>query len=74
MLQGTKNLAILAMPVLDPVLRKDREMTQLTDEDLLQWLGSDVSVADLIDMLRDLANGVYRIEQMRQDIDDTLFS
>jgi putative SOS response-associated peptidase YedK len=62
------------MPVLDPVLRKDREMTQLTDEDLLQWLGSDVSVADLIDMLRDLANGVYRIEQMRQDIDDTLFS
>jgi putative SOS response-associated peptidase YedK len=62
------------MPVLDPVLRKDREMTQLTDEDLLQWLGSDVSVADLIDMLRDLANGVYRIEQMRQDIDDTLSS
>ena len=62
------------MPVPDPVLRKDREMTQLTDEDLLQWLGSDVSVADLIDMLRDLANGVYRIEQMRQDIDDTLFS
>ena len=62
------------MPVLDPVLRKDREMTQLTNEDLLQWLGSDVSVADLIDMLRDLANGVYRIEQMRQDIDDTLFS
>ena len=62
------------MPVLDPVLRKDREMKKLTDEDLLQWLGSDVSVADLIDMLRDLANGVYRIEQMRQDIDDTLFS
>ena len=49
-------------------------MKKLTDEDLLQWLGSDVSVADLIDMLRDLANGVYRIEQMRQDIDDTLFS
>ena len=28
MLQGTKNLAILIGPVLDPVLRKDREMNR----------------------------------------------
>ena len=46
--------------------------TTLTDEDLLQWLGGDASVADLIDMLRDLANGVYRIEQLRLDINDFL--
>jgi len=47
-------------------------MKPFTDENLLQWLGGDVSIADLTDMLRDLANGVYRIEQLQQDITDFL--
>ena len=51
---------------------KGNKMKPFTDENLLQWLGGDVSIADLTDMLRDLANGVYRIEQLQQDITDFL--
>ena len=43
---------------------------QLTDQDIINWLGSDFTRADFIDMLRDLANGVYRVEQLKQDITD----
>ena len=43
---------------------------ELTDQDIINWLGSDFTRADFIDMLRDLANGVYRVEQLKQDITD----
>jgi hypothetical protein len=45
-------------------------MKKLTDQDVINWLGSDFTRADFIDMLRDIANGVYRVEQLNQDITD----
>jgi hypothetical protein len=45
-------------------------MQKLTDQDVINWLGSDFTRADFIDMLRDIANGVYRVEQLNQDITD----
>lgn len=45
---------------------------ELKDQDINNWLGSDFTRADFIDMLRDIANGVYRVEQLKQDITDYL--
>ena len=45
-------------------------MQKLTDQNVIDWLGSDFSRADFIDMLRDIANGIYRVEQLNQDITD----
>jgi len=41
---------------------------KFTDAQIESWLGSDVKRADFIDMLRDIANGVYRPEQLHEDI------
>jgi hypothetical protein len=49
---------------------KGQIMQKLTDQDVINWLGSDFTRADFIDMLRDIANGVYRVEQLNQDITD----
>jgi hypothetical protein len=43
---------------------------EFTDQDIINWLGSDFTRADFIDMLRDIANGIYRVEQLNQDITD----
>ena len=45
-------------------------MEKLTDQNVIDWLGPDFSRADFIDMLRDIANGIYRVEQLNQDITD----
>ena len=45
---------------------------EFTDQDIINWLGSDFTRADFIDMLRDIANGVYCVEQLNQDITDYL--
>ena len=42
----------------------------LTDEQVKNWLGSNVSQWDLIDMLKDIANGVYTTTQLYHDILD----
>ena len=38
---------------------------ELTNQDIINWLGSDFTRVDFIDMLRDIANGVYRVEQLK---------
>jgi hypothetical protein len=43
---------------------------EFNDQDIANWLGDDFTRADFIDMLKDLANGVYRIEHLKQDITD----
>tara|TARA_R110000822_G_scaffold298815_1_gene421685 strand:+ start:63 stop:227 length:165 start_codon:yes stop_codon:yes gene_type:complete len=40
----------------------------LTHEQVKNWLGSNVSQWDLIDMLTDIANGVYNTTQLYYDI------
>lgn len=42
----------------------------LTHEQVKNWLGSNVSQWDLIDMLTDIANGVYNTTQLYHDILD----
>ncbi len=41
-----------------------------TLENVTAWLGSDITKAEIIDILKDVANGVYRPEQLKQDIQD----
>jgi hypothetical protein len=41
---------------------------KFTDAQVESWLGSDFKRADFIDMLKDIANGVYRAEQLHEDI------
>jgi len=43
-------------------------MKKITYEQIDSWLGSDSSRFDLVDMLQDIANGIYRVEQLEQDI------
>ena len=45
-------------------------MKNLTIDDLTQWLGDDATKTDILDMLLDIARGVYRVEQLQQDIRD----
>jgi hypothetical protein len=43
-------------------------MIHFTFEQVKDWLGSDVDKTDLIDMIQDIANGVYKAEQLKEDI------
>jgi hypothetical protein len=43
-------------------------MNPITFNQVEAWLGSDISRFDLIDMLQDIANGIYRVEQLQGDI------
>ena len=43
-------------------------MQKFTFEQIRDWLGSDCDKSDLIDMVQDIANGVYRAEQLHEDI------
>lgn len=43
-------------------------MEKLTFEQVRDWLGSDTDKTDLIDIIQDIANGVYRVEQLQGDI------
>ena len=43
-------------------------MNKFTYEQIESWLGGDVTRFDLIDMIQDIANGVYRAEQLHEDV------
>ncbi len=45
-------------------------MKNYTVDELKSWAGSDFTRDELFDLLTDIANGVYRIEQFRQDLED----
>jgi len=51
-LQGTKDLAILAMPVLDPVLRKDREMDNKLIEEIFEADSAGWTITQIADDLK----------------------
>ena len=38
--------------------------------DVKNWLGSDVSKQDLIELLTEIANGDYSAQELKQDIQD----
>ena len=44
---------------------------KITDEQVEHWLGSDWSFSNIVETLRELANGEYEQEQLRKDISDT---
>jgi hypothetical protein len=59
------------------IFNRNRSVLQLkgknmdfTLENVTAWLGSDITKAEIIDILKDVANGVYRPEQLKQDIQD----
>jgi len=43
-------------------------MKPITFNQVEAWLGSDFSRFEFIDMLQDIANGIYRVEQLQEDI------
>tara|TARA_R100001129_G_C5165968_1_gene203357 strand:+ start:133 stop:288 length:156 start_codon:yes stop_codon:yes gene_type:complete len=44
---------------------------EVTNEQVEYWLGSDWSFSNIVDTLRELANGEYVQEQLREDIKNT---
>lgn len=49
---------------------KETAKKTLTHEHVKAWLGSDLTQWDFIDMLTDIANGVYNTTQLYYDISD----
>ena len=43
---------------------------KITNNHVYNWLGSDVSKQDLIEILADIANGNYSAEELKKDIQD----
>lgn len=43
-------------------------MNEFTFQQVKSWIGSDSDRADLIDMIKDIANGIYRAEQLHEDV------
>lgn len=46
-------------------------MAQITMQMVDYWVGSDTLRSGIIEILYELANGEYDVEQMRKDIIDT---
>jgi butyrate kinase len=45
---------------------------KITNNHVYNWLGSDVSKQDLIEILADIANGNYSAEELKKDIEGAL--
>jgi hypothetical protein len=43
---------------------------KITNNHVYNWLGSDVSKQDLIEILADIANGNYSVEELKKDVQD----
>jgi len=43
-------------------------MTELTKQNIYDWLGSDNTEAQAVEIIQDLANGNYDIEALKSDI------
>mgnify|MGYP003704534649 CR=1 FL=1 len=44
---------------------------KITIEQVKYWIGSDMQMSEIYQILAEIANGEYDAEQMRQDIIDT---
>lgn len=49
-----------------------RQVPKYTPQQVEHFLGSDITLDECIAILTELANGEYRIDQLRSDIDQTL--
>ena len=50
--------------------RKEYKMNKLiTDDETLAWLGSDVTFKDLVNIITEIANGDYLVEDLKKDIE-----
>ncbi len=50
--------------------RKECKMTkEITDDETLAWLGSDVTFKDLVNIITEIANGDYLVEDLKKDIE-----
>ena len=43
-------------------------MEKVTTNDTIQWLGSDIQLSEIYEILTELANNEYDQNQLRQDI------
>ena len=44
---------------------------QITEEEIIDWLGHDWQFSQIIEIIQDLANGDYPIENMIKDIKES---
>ena len=44
----------------------------ITVEQVENWLGSDASRKDIVELLTEVANGFYQPEQLKKDIENDL--
>ena len=45
-------------------------MKKVTTEDVLNWHGSEHSIDELAEIIRDIINGDYTIDNIRKDVRD----
>ena len=45
-------------------------MKEITQEQIEAWLGTDDILAEAVEVLTDIANGEYTVENLRKDIQD----
>tara|TARA_B100000768_G_scaffold180491_1_gene200626 strand:+ start:2104 stop:2247 length:144 start_codon:yes stop_codon:yes gene_type:complete len=41
----------------------------IDDEEVLEWLGSDATFKDLVNIIAEIANGDYLVEDLKVDIE-----
>ena len=42
---------------------------EITDDETLAWLGSDVTFKDLVNIITEIANECYLVEDLKKDIE-----
>ena len=56
---------------IDSWAEKEMEKEKVSVEEVKHWLGSDWSFDDVCETLQELANGVYKQNQLLEDIKNT---
>lgn len=45
---------------------------KITENEVLEWLGSDVDIKECVSIITDVANGNYKKETLKSDIIETV--
>ena len=45
------------------------EMEKIDDKEVLEWLGSDITFKELVNIITEIANGDYPVEHLKTDIE-----
>jgi|TARA_R100000458_G_C8256299_1_gene232402 phenylalanyl-tRNA synthetase beta subunit len=70
-LNGNVEELTQALELVEELREKEMEKEKVSVEEVKHWLGSDWSFDDVCETLQELANGVYKQNQLLEDIKNT---